>query len=663
MKYLFLTLSLIFSIPPVFSQEEGFPFGQVALSELTMTRYDPDTTASAVVLDEFGYSTINDGENYNLRFRHHVKIKILKKEGLGQADIVIPMEKYENRIEKVVLIKASSFNLENGLITESKLELKNVFTENVHKNLDVRKFAIPNVRVGSVIEYYYELESPFIFNFRNWDFQSEIPKMKSEYWASIPGVYLYNITLRGFLNLSKKTDEIVRYCMGNSNSSIAGGFSADCVLYKWTMENIPAFIEEEYMTARSNFISRIHFELSVIRHMDGRVDKVTREWKDADQELRRSEKFGIQLKKGKEIGTFVEQLTAQEPDELKRAKKVYEFIRDWYRWNEKKGMFSEFGIKKAFDQKSGNVGDINLSLIAALRFAGLSADPVILSTRENGLVIDLHPVLSQFNYVIARVRISDKSYLVDATEKLYPFGVLPQRCFNGKGRVLEDKESQWIDLTPVERRKSYASLNCKLDADGVLRGVLQTSYIGYDAIRMRNTVLSFSSVEKYLEDLKSNTHSFTIRSLSFDNLENLELPLVRKIELEIEAFDDLNKSSFLFNPFVLDKIEENPFKASQRLYPVDFGVPLDFIVAFQIEYPDVFEIVNVPERVGLSLPNTGGRYVFEATNTANKFSFNSILSIRKAVFPSEEYQFLKELFSRIIQVQSADLIFKRKQTN
>jgi hypothetical protein len=55
---------------------------------------------------------------------------------------------------------------------------------------------------------------------------------------------------------------------------------------KVAMRNIPAFVEEDYMTARSNFLAAVHFELSEIVYFDGRTDKLTQEWKDAENELR-----------------------------------------------------------------------------------------------------------------------------------------------------------------------------------------------------------------------------------------------------------------------------------------------------------------------------------------------------------------------------------------
>lgn len=654
----FLILAVFFS-PNLSGQD--FPYGNVPLSDLTMKQYPHDTSAGAVVLKEFGEAYISNGENYNLIFKYHVRIKILNKNGLEQSDIEIPLDKDGGtRQERIVEIKASSFNLEDGKIHEEAVQPKNFFNEDRHKYLNVKKFAIPNVRVGSVIELSYLLESPFIFNFRNWEFQSSIPKLESVYWASIPGVYRYNITLRGFLELTSNENSIVKNCLGAGGDPRGGSFSADCSVMKMAMKHVPAFVEEDYMTSKKNFVSSIHFELSEILHPDGRIDKVTKEWKDAEQELRMDSRFGVQLKRGKDIGEEVTKLIAGESDDLVKAKKVYTFIKDWFVWNDFYGKYSENGIKKAFEARKGNVGDINLSLVAALRFAGLNAEPVILSTRSNGTVVELHPVLSEFNYVVAKVAIGDKQYLADATEKYYPFGLLPERCLNGKGRAIADKESNWVDLKPGNVGRTISLLTLVVDGEGVMRGTLETTFTGYDAVSKREEILGYPSQEEYIKELRSSLGSMEVAAFELKNLDDIEKPLTRKLDIALRAFEP-EVSNFLFNPFFLDKWSENPFKSKERLYPVDFGTPVERSTILNLEYPSDFEITNLPENVGLSLPNAAGRFLFQARrNGDNKLSINNSLSIRKTVFSSAEYHYLKELFNRILQIQNGELVFKKK---
>jgi transglutaminase-like putative cysteine protease len=636
------------------AQTSGFPFGKVTYRELEMTTYDKDTSAFAVVLNETGEAYIENSNNYNLIFKHHLKIKILKKGGLKYGDFEIPLRKNEGNSELLRMVTASTFNVENGPMQEVKLNPKSVFTENRSKYRDIKKFALPNVRVGSVIDIEYVLESPFIRNFRTWEFQSDIPKINSEFSASIPANYKYNVLLRGFLKLSKNESIVVKECFTGG-----GAGRADCSLSQFAMKDIPAFLEEDYMTAKSNFLSAITFELSEIDYFDGRKDKLTIEWKDAEEELRRDNKFGLQLKRGGDIvDQKIEQLLAGETDPLRKAQKIYNFIKEWYRWNEVYGEYSEFGIKKAFESKVGNVGDINLSLIAALKYADLNVEPLLLSTRENGSVTELHPVLSDFNYVIAKLNINDRVYLLDATEDFLSFGLIPERCLNGKGRVLGDKVSSWYELKAPERQKLISVQKLKLENDGIMRGTISNSYFGYEAMRQRKKLYGYSNQKEFIDRLSGGWNGASVTKYTVENADDLTKPMIVNLEIEIDMYKGVD--NFLLNPFFIDRWEGNPFKSSERLYPVDFGAPLEEIIVFNLEYPDTFEIDELPENLGLSLPDAGGRYIFKIQKSANTVTMNSSLLINKTVFGSNEYFYLKELFNRVVSTQQTDLVFKKK---
>lgn len=651
-----LIVALILTCAVVYSQDGGFPYGKVTYRELDIKSYEKDTAAYAVVLDEFGEAYIDNGGDHNLIFEYHVKIKILKQKGVDLANIEIPLRKSEGRQEKIIKVEASSFTYENGSMRETPLDSKKVYTENVSKYWDVKKFAIPNVRVGSVIEYKYVLESPYIFNFRSWEFQTDYPKIHSEYWARIPANYKYNISLRGFYKLTKEEAEIVDDCF-----TPGGGNKADCGLYKWAINDVPAFVEEDYMTARSNFLSAINFELSELEFFDGRKDKITKDWKDAEDELRKDEKFGRQLKRGKEIlDGHIDIVTMGEDVPLNKAQKIYDFIKFWYRWNDVYGIYSEFGIKKAFDTKVGNVGDINLSLVAALRYAGFTVEPVLLSTRRNGLVTELYPVISEFNYVVARLTLDGKTYLLDATDDFLSFGSIPERCLNGKGRLLGDDASSWVEIKPIDKEKTLQMLNLQVQTDGKLKGTIQLTYFGYDALELRKAISSFSDVKEYIADLDNKLDKIEILDFKVLNLEDLRKQVVIDLTVEMDGVDDLQANHFLFNPFLMERWEKNPFRSSERLYPVDFGAPLEEIVILNLTYPAEFQLSELPAKVGLQLPNSGGRYLFDVKNNGNVLSMQSSLLITKPVFSSAEYHYLKELFNQVIAVQHTDFVFERK---
>jgi hypothetical protein len=144
-------------------------------------------------------------------------------------------------------------------------------------------------------------------------------------------------------------------------TSIGTRAGADCSLLKFGMENIPAFKEEDYMTARRNFLSTINFELAQITHTDGRVDKITTEWKEAEKELKEHPNFGAQVKRARNLfDDLVKSIQSTEKEPLAITKALYKHFKNNYLWNGDFGFLTDMGVKKTEELKKGNVADINL---------------------------------------------------------------------------------------------------------------------------------------------------------------------------------------------------------------------------------------------------------------------------------------------------------------
>ncbi|MGC4022375.1 MAG: DUF3857 domain-containing protein [Cyclobacteriaceae bacterium] len=600
MRILVLILSISFLSVRA---QNGFPFRAITYAELQMKEYAKDTSAVAVVLNEFGEVRIANSEPYNLIFDYHVKIKILKKEGLEQANYEIPLQINGSEKELINEVEASTYNYEYGVIKESKVEKKNFFTEKTNKYWDQLKFTLPAVTIGSVIEVHYRLESPFLFKWRPWEFQTEIPKMKSELWSHIPGTYIYNIVLKGPLKLTKDESSIEKECY-----TPGGGASADCVLLKYAMIDIPAFKEEKYMTAKVNFMSAVNFELSEIRRFDGRVVKYTEEWKDVNSKLQADENFGDQIKQAKKIwDDQVEILTAGVTDPLMKAKIIFNTIKEYYLWNEIYGHFTDVGAKKAYQTKKGNVADINLSLVGALQSAGLIAEPALVSTRANGLPTMVHPVMTSFNYVIVRLTIGENQYWLDAINKLHPFGFVPERCLNGQVRII-GKNSDWVDLKPKDKDKEAIEVNISKDDDGYLTGNVKITHFGYNAYDNRRKFFSFSSEQEYLKSLMKRWSNIEILSYMNYAADSLEQPFVEKIKFKFT--DEASESVLYISPFLFDRWDKNPFRSTERNFPVDFGAPLEQVLIFSLGVPQNYTVDDTPKSTALSIPLNGGRYLF-----------------------------------------------------
>ncbi|MBC7418215.1 MAG: DUF3857 domain-containing protein [Pedobacter sp.] len=655
MKVFFLFFS--FSMCVITSFAQDFSLGQITYDDYHFDKNKIDSNANAVVLKEFGTSSIQLNEatgSTELIFLYHVKIKIFNKEGYDQANISIPTYKDGSRVEIIDDVQASTFNAVNGKFVEIAMDKKAIFIENRSKYITLTKFTLPSIQDGSIIEYSYRLESPRIFNFKTWDFQTDIPKVYSEYLVFIPAVYNYNVSLRGFYKLSDTKSEISKECLR------LNGVPIDCSKITYVMKNIPAFIEEEYMTAPSNFKSAIYFELTDWQMPDGRRQSYTKTWKDVDYELTTEKTLGKQMKRDELFKDVIPSIVKNAPDDLSKAKAIYEYIKKQVKWNNYYGIYSEDNIKKALSLHSGDVADVNLSLIAALTAAGLEAEAVILSTRDNGKPNGLYPVITDFNYLIAKVNIADKSYLVDATEPLLPFGLLPLRCLNGKGRVINlKKASYWVDLTADQRSLATYTLVAKLSADGKITGTITTNSTSYDAFNKRSQIKKYGSEDQYVEKLDERLSKLKILKHEIKNIDSVENTLTEIYQIEMSPMGNSGNDELNFSPFFINPISKNPFNLTERTYPVDLGFPSYERIHISITLPGDFELAEKPKDMAVGMPSNGGKYLFQIQMINNILSINQVLEFNNAIYPADSYPYLKEFYSRIIQNQKTDVQLKK----
>lgn len=649
-----ITLSFIVHFTSI---AQDFNFGGLTESDYQFKKNTLDSNANAVVLKEFGRTSIqineSDGRS-EIHFEYHVRIKIFNKDGFNHSNIVIPTYKDERNREMIKITKASTFNYEHGVFVETPLDKKAVFTEDRSKYTLLTKFTLPNIKEGSVIEYVYELQSPNLFNFKTWDFQSSIPKVYSEYQVNIPAIYNYNVSLRGPYKLSDQKTELFKECLRIAGNAI------DCSKITYIMKNVPAFLEEDYMTAASNFKAAVYFELSDVQNLNGSRQSYTKTWKDVDFELTTAKNIGGQMKRKDVFKDIIPNVLKNTTDELSKAKAIYSYIKKQIKWNNYYGKYSEENIKDVVEMRSGNVADINLSLIAALSAAGLDAEAVILSTRENGTVNKLYPVMSDFNYIVAKVNIAGKSYLLDATEPLLPFGLLPLRCINDQGRVINlKKPSYWIDLKADQKNVTNYILSGALTTDGKIKGTITTYTLGYAAFNRRKEIKKYNSIDEFVEKLDEQMPKLSIVKHEILNIDSVENTLTERYDVEFTVFDGKVMDQVYFNPFFINRIAKNPFNLNDRTYPIDLGAASDERININITLPEAYELVEKPKDMAIALPENGGRYLLQTSLLDDKIAVNQVLQFSNAIYPADHYLSLKEFYSRIIQNQKKDLLLKK----
>lgn len=644
-----LLLVLIFSFIST-AQNKDYTFGKITKEEYFFKKEAIDSTANALVLFESGNSIfqVND-EAIVVKTTFYYKIKIYNSEGFKHGTFSIPIYNNNSNKEIVQNIKGITHNA----TVKTHLSERNVFTDKVNDNWKTVKFTMPNLKAGSVIEVAYTLVTPFKFNLTGWKFQSDIPKLASKYKASIPGNYIYNRKLIGNLRLKTNSSTIKKDCFHVTGYS----GSANCEEVTYSMENIPAFIEEDYMTSPNNFKSKIKFELSETIWFDGSKNKYTSTWKEVDREFKTDKNIGGQLRKTKYFEDLIPLEIKNIPNDIDKAKAVYSFIQNYFTWNEKYSIFKDVKIKNAIKTRTGNVGELTISLINALKYVGLNAELLVISTRNNGFPTKLYPVISDFNYVIAKLNLNNKVYLLDVTNKLMPFGMLPLKCLNSYGRAMDfENDSYWFDITTEKNSKLVDYTSLELNEEGMVFGKIKRVRIGYHALNKREEYQS-KSEDEIVDEFESIFSNLTVENYSIENLNNINQPLIETFQIEM---DYNNSAKIYFNPFFSGSFKENPFKQDNRLYPVDFGYQRKYNLHFKLELPDNYKIISETKPVSLKLANLGGSLLLTPRKYEDyKFTLSSLFTINKTIFFKNEYNGLKEIFKQTINSQKTPIVITK----
>jgi hypothetical protein len=639
MRNLIILLVLIFNIKGFSQKDKSSKIGQININELSINRYEKDTTANAVVLYEHANYYIDEDKDYKKTTDYYFKIKIISKEGADKATVEIPV--YGK--EKLHSIKAITYNLsEDGKILKTHLLKNKIYEKDLNTKWKETTFTLPNIKAGSVIEYTYSVTSPYS-GIDDWEFQSDIPKIKSDFTASILGNWKYNKRLIGFLKLNRDNPSVKRNCV-----YLPGLGNGNCLILDYGMDDIPAFKEEDYMLSKENFISKLAFELKSYTSPKGSVEKYTKTWKDADRKLKHnfldnqvSKKNYFQKKLNPSMFTI--------NNDLEKANTIFTFIQKHFNWNEKYWPSKKVRIKDAFKNKTGTIFDINLSLYNSLKAANIESYLVLTSTRNKAIPTKLHPVINDFNYLLVKAVINNKTYFLDASNKQLPFGLVRYNSLNGDGRVMDFKKgSYWetIQLSKKTRRTTKAQLS--INEEGELNGNLIVSSDGYFGINDREALNNKSS-DDFIEDFESDHPNIEVVDFNHKNFEENNTPLQQVYTI---TFDEIgNEEGIKINPFLITKYTKNPFKLNKREYPVDYAYPRSDTYMLSLKLPKGYLIKKLPKNRAISLPNKGGRFILSFKEMENTISLYSKISINKKVYSSDEYHYLKEFYNQIIKAQ------------
>ncbi|PWS29377.1 transglutaminase [Pedobacter yonginense] len=641
------------------SVKREFKFGKVLPSEFETKATGPDSAASAIKLFDVGdcYFEVSPVTNdFVYVFERHIRYKILNKNGYDFANYTITLQRSSgSEKEDLYYMDGATYNLVDGKTVVSKLNKEAKFSESYDKNFTFKKFALPNVKEGSIIEFKYKIKSDFIFTIQSWNFQADIPTLWSEYNVRIPEYLSYKHNFSGYYQVDHPIHE-------TSNANYVPGLNSTCVYDKYTVANVPALKDEPFVTTMDDYIPKIQFELTGTQFPNRPYVDYNGSWAKIIANLIEREDFGHFINKNSYAKSVLPSILKGEKDTLTCLKLIYNYVKSNVKWNNSYEICATgTNPKTVFEKKTGTSADINLSLLSLLKEAKIDAYPVLVSTRSHGEHPG-YPLISAFNNVVVVAKTGQDLHFLDATDKELPIDLIDEENLSHNGFYVDLKSGtgSWISTEttiPTEKLFIY-SLN--LNKENKLVGKINQYSKGYSALALRDRYRHSDNETEFLKNFKKDKPGLELSNYKIENLDNLDELLTESMDVVIE--DNVEEAGNLvyFTPLLFERTKENPFKLEERKFPVDFAYPHKESYRITLNFPDDYEIDKLPKGGIYKLPEDKGTFTINYITEGKALMVKSTISINKSLYTSEEYFDLKALFKAIVEKQAEQVVFKKK---
>ena len=628
-------------IAPFITHAQDFPeYGAISPEERAMKECPFDKDADAVVLLNEAISDHDD--EYHLITYHHVRIKILKEKGFDAANISIRFYRKDD-FEFIDNIEGFVSNTEpSGQITTEDLSKKAIYTKDLNQYRGLVTFAFPNIKVGSIIEYKYR---SFMKNYNgldDWDFQDELPVVKSKYTLTVlpTAEFAYRV--------NKREDMPATVRMDKDNGKVY-----------FEMNNIPGLTDEPYMDAREDYVQKVIFQLSGYNNNGmGKTNYMT-SWDEVIREFMTTKEFGTQLWKNiPGTGAFIDAVKKM-PAEEDKMKAVYNYVRSNMEWNDVYSKYAADGVKGPWEKKKGTSGEINLILINLLKDADLEVYPTLVSERFHGKVNTDFPFVDQFNSVFACVVIKGKKYFLDATDTNTPAHITPNGILNTTALIVNRKNGGLVNITNDSLQfKDFISIQAQLDDNGIFSGEVYVQSSDYSRIR-KVSEYKTEGKEKYIASYFQK-NGITVKDFEFLNENNDSLAAEQKFKFSTSF---AGSGDYLYVPLnIFTGFEKNPFINDSRFSNVNFGYKRIVTSYSLITLPKNYQVDALPKSVKMTTPDKD--IVFSRSVTYDKDS-NSLVCMftfdfRKSLYTVDEYPILKEVYKKMFDYLKEPVVLKKK---
>ena len=592
----------------------------------------------------FLYRQVDRSDLNNIEY-DYLRIKVLTEEGRKRGDVELLYLPSEYNIKS---IKARTIHSDGKIITfDGKIYDKTVVKAGDLK-YSAKTFTLPDVQVGSIIEYRYTVEeNPNLLFDSHWVLNEDLFTRHAKF-----SVRLYE----GFA---------ARWHGHRLPPGVVLPKAASDRTVRLEIADIPAYTEEEYSPPEEEVRSVVDF----IYSRNEESDKA-KYWKTEDKNLHEQvEQF---VGKHKEIADAAAQIApAGDPPEV-RLQKLYAKVQSLRNFTyevekteqeeKREKRKDNENVMDVWKRGGGDSLDLNWLFLGLARGAGFQASAVFVSPRSRHFFNSDNLNSRLLSYRIVQVKLDGKDLYLDPGCAFLPFGTLdwPETTVNGL-RVDKDAGT-WIQtpIAPSSESRLVRKAALKLDAQGNISGKVTVTYTGLVCLRRRQAEMHEDDAHRktYLEQ---NVQTWIpvgsdVDLASKPDWSSSSREMVAEFDVKIPGWASAAGRKALMPVGVFGNAEKHMFEHAERTSQIYFSFPYQLADDVTIQLPPGWKVTTVPNAEKQDL----GAFAFEssvenkndAVHLTRSISVNNVyLDVKNYPTIRAFYQYVKSSDEQQIIVQ------------
>jgi uncharacterized protein DUF3857 len=603
----------------------------ISPEEIKMTSEPKAPGAPAIYLyRQVDRDDTRDGSEIN-----YARIKILTEEGRKYADIEIPFFKQMGVIHN---IKARTIRPDGTIVPfDGKVYEKTIVKAKGIKYL-AKTFTLPDIQVGSIIDYRYtlDLERGFVFD-SHWTLSEELFTKKAKFSLKPNGDF--GVTWSWPVGLPQ----------GTLPPKEERG------MVRLESNDIPAFQVEDFMPPQDTLKFRVEFV-----YQYGIPEKDPAKFWKREGKKRNGDLEGFINKRGALEAAVSQVVSPSDTPEVKlqklyaRAQKIRNISYERAKTEQEEKRDKQKDVDNAEEllrSGAGNGRQINYLLVGLARAAGLEAYSVHISSRNEYFFNPHLMKAQQLNGDVVLVKVSGKDIFLDPGTAFVPYGLLPWEETAVQGLKLDKDGGSWVQTSLPESGASKVErkADLKLTDTGDLEGTLTINFSGLDALRLRldERLEDDAHRKTTLEDLVRESIPAAIEVDLTNKPEwNSSAPtLVAQYSLKIPGWASGAGRRALLPVGLFGSDEKHLFEHANRTYPVYFHYPYQKTDDVAIVFPLGWSVGSVPKPIHQDTKAVA--YILQAEDNKGSLHIARTLRSELVAVDVKNYEILRGFFQLV----------------